>query len=401
MLKIVPSTSNQRALLFIETLLNETDIISKVSKHSVNSGIAAGIGKVSGVAEKDIILALGELFPDNGYGTQLDNCAARFGYAPRFGATSSSTYIRIVADPGTVYDPSHNTFGSTTGLTFELSDTVTVGDEGFTYALVTCTDVGAATNIPALSITQVSPQPVGHKYVINEFKADYGQDNESDDQMRARLKNGPNILARGTLAMLTQVFMSINPKVLRSYYRGISANGAAVISIVTQDGSSLDSGELKALTVGCQSFLSLTESQPFGTTFTGLELRPVQFQPIDISFRVLLDGSVSPDDVRIAIQAAIGKYLDFRNFNPLTSYIQWTRILEIIQNTPGVQYVPDRYFYPLTDIAVNSYLLPRLRGFLMLDLDGNIIQNFSGTLSPIYYPSQPDFSYQSTVLQNI
>jgi len=35
---------------------------------------------------------------------------------------------------------------------------------------------------------------------------------------------------------------------------------------------------------------------------------------------------------------------------------------------------------------------------LMLDTTGNILENISGTLNPVYYPNQPDFSYQNTIL---
>ena len=38
---------------------------------------------------------------------------------------------------------------------------------------------------------------------------------------------------------------------------------------------------------------------------------------------------------------------------------------------------------------------------MMLDLNGNIINNLSGTLNPIYYPNKVDFAYQSDLLSNI
>ena len=61
-------TSREKKNLFIETLLNTTDKISKVGPDSVLGGIAGGVAKVAGKAEKDIILAVSQLFPDTAYG---------------------------------------------------------------------------------------------------------------------------------------------------------------------------------------------------------------------------------------------------------------------------------------------------------------------------------------------
>src|ERR1700752_1467328 len=104
-MNITPSTSAERRLLFIEALLNETDAISKVSPNSALSGLAAGVAKTAGKAEKDIAIALSELFPDLSYGSQLDRAGANLGIPQRLGAMGSSTYVRVTADAGTVYVP--------------------------------------------------------------------------------------------------------------------------------------------------------------------------------------------------------------------------------------------------------------------------------------------------------
>jgi len=66
-----------------------------------------------------------------------------------------------------------------------------------------------------------------------------------------------------------------------------------------------------------------------------------------------------------------------------------------------LNYVVDNMFYPAVDISVEKYTSPRVRGFQMLDMAGNIIFNHSGTLNPIYYPSTIDFWYQADVLSTI
>src|ERR1700744_5721149 len=168
-LNIRPSTSVERKLIFLEALLNGTDKVSKVSDGSVLSDIADGVSKISGKSEKDVILAVSQLFPDSAFDTQLDEVAANFGIAPRFGALGSSTYVRLTANPGTIYLANTNVPSSTDGITFQLSNDVTIGDMGFAYAQVVSVSTGLNTNVNPLTISKISPQPSGHINIVNEY----------------------------------------------------------------------------------------------------------------------------------------------------------------------------------------------------------------------------------------
>lgn len=401
-LNIRPSTSDEKRLLFIETLINLSTSVSKVSDNSVLSGIAGGVAKIAGKAEKDIILAVSQLFPDSASDDGLDQAAVNQGIAPRFGALGSTTYVRLTASAGTIYTQGTQTFLSSDGQVFALdSSTVTVGSFGFTYAKVNCTGTGASTNVPALSISQCTPAPNGHINVVNEYQATRGRDVETDEIFRQRIKLGPNVLASGTLAMLEQLFISINDKVLKIYHQGIDNLGKINLGIVTQTGEDLSNNELQQLLTLSTTFFNLTEYKPFGRNWYGIILLNTTYNPIDLSFRCELDSSYDPDQIRIDIQTGISKYLDYRQFNPYTDSIQWTNLMDIVKFTPGVNYVYDQYFYPNIDIPIDPNSLPRLRGFLMLDKTGTVIANQSGSLSPIYYPNVADFSYQQTVLGSI
>lgn len=397
-LNITPSTSQERKQLFLEVFLNLTDKVSKVSDNSIVSAMGGGIAKVSGKAEKDIILALSQLFPDTAYGDQLDQVAANFGLPGRFGALGSSTYIRVIADPGTVYDSSVHFFKSTDGITFELEEDFTMNAFGFDYRKVRSIEVGVKSNVDPLSISIVNPIPSGHIAVINEIKADGGRDEEDDETLRKRIKDGANILARGTISMLEQIFINENPNVLRVYHLGIGNTGKICLGIATQNGANLSGGELDSLLLAAQPYFSLTEHTPIGPIFSGVELKNIEYFNLDISFRVDLDPSADPDEIRKSIQVAISKYLDFRFWDSYKQKIEWDNLLEIVKNTKGVKYVLDQYFSPRADIGLPFDKLPRLRGFLMLDLAGTVISNFSGTLSPIYYPNEADFEFQETLL---
>lgn len=400
-LNIRPSTSTERKLLFIETLLNSTDKISKVSDNSVVSGIAGGVSKVAGKAEKDIVVAASQLFPDTAFGSQLDQVAANFGIAPRLGSIGSSTYVKITADPGTLYASNTHTFSSSDGVKFELEDDVRVGDAGFIYAKVKSLTSGREVNVAPLMISKVNPKPAGHIDVVNEYAATGGRDVESDEVFRIRIKDGANILARGTIASIEQLFMKINNKVLKVISRGSDKDGKINLAIITQNGSSLSQLELDELLSESADSFGLTEMRPFGKRSLGVRLSNIEYQPVDISFRVSLDGSTDVDQVRIAIQTKISKYLDFRFFDSSRNKVEWSNLLEICKSVAGVDYVPDQYFLPRVDLAIDSYKVPRVRSFLMLDMQGQIIGNSSGTLSPVYYPSVIDESYHHTILKNI
>lgn len=401
MLRITPSTQNDRALMFLKTVLNNTDNVTKIPDHGVLSAHAQGIAKIAGKAEKDIMLAMSILFPDNAYGDALDMCADFMGVSGRFGASGSSTYIRLVGDVGTTYLSSTHTFLSKDGIEFQLENDVTIGSFGFTYTKVRSTDVGLKTNIDAGSINNVSPKPIGHLYVVNEYKAMYGRDIESDNLFRKRIKDGPNELATHTIAMLEQVFMKINNNILRIFFQGLDDQSRIKIAIVTQNGINLSQSELDTILNQGNEFFGLSQYKPYGKQSYGVYLKNIDWQPIDISFRVELYPSYNVDNIRREIQIRISKYLDFRLWKPGEQKIEWDELLQIVKTTPGVKYVPDEYFYPNSDITTDKNKLPRLRGILMLNQLGQLISGLTNQFNPVYYPNNLDKAFTSTVLASI
>lgn len=398
---ISPSTLEERKKLFAEILLNKTNKVSKVSDGSVLNGVAYGVAKVAGKCEKDIVVAVSQLFPDMAFSSQLDTVAEIYGIASRLGASQSSTYVRVVGDAGTTYIPGVHTFESVDGIQFDIEKTVEIGVEGFSYVKVRSIDSGTNTNVGPATITRVTPTPTGHRYCINEYKAIGGRNTEDDTLFRKRIKDGPNILAKGTLAMVEQAFIKINSNVLRVIYQGWNDQGQLKLAIVTQNGIDLTASELSQLLTEGEKFFSFTELRPYGKQSFGVVLSNIEWQPIDISFRVDLYANYNIDDIRIDIQTKIAKYLDFRYWRSGIDQIEWDNLLEIVKNTKGVKYCPDQYFFPRVDIATDINKLPRLRGFIMLNVNGNVIQSLTGTLLPSFYPNVADFSFQASVLKNI
>lgn len=401
MLNIFPLNQKERSLIFIKTLLNNTDKISKVSDHSVISAYADAVSKIAGKSEKDIFLALSQLFPDNTYGDNLDLCADTFGISPRFGSSGSSTYLRLVATPGTTYLANTNIFNSKDGILFSLENDITIGSFGFEYVKVRSIDVGSKTNIDSGRIDAVNPQPAGHLYVINEYICAGGRDVEDDQTFSQRIKQGSNVLATATIAMLEQVFMKINNNVLRIFYQGHDAKGRIKIAIVTQNGIDLNQSELDEILSKGNEFFGLSQLRSFGTQTYGIVLSNINWQPVDISFRVSLLNNTNVDDWRKNAQIAIAKYLDFTTWIPAIDKVIWTNLLEIVQSIPGTKYVPDNMFFPNVDQAVDKNQLPRLRGFIMMDLNGTLISGNTGQYNPVFYPNDLNKAFITTVLTSV
>jgi len=399
MITRLTSTEELKEIL-IEILLNKTNKVSKVSDGSVLNGIVYANAKVAQKALKDIALVETHLFPDSAFGLHLDVVADNLGIASRFGASESSTFVRVVGDVGTVYTAGVQTFTGSHGFIFDLENTVVLGAAGYSYAKIRSQDTGLKVNVDPLSINQVDPVPLGHQFTVNEYQATGGRDAEQDDVFRKRIKEGANLAARGTLSYITQVFNKINNNVLDVLHTGTNLLGQSVLAVVTQNGIDLNPSEIDDLKTRGQEYLSLTELNPFGSELIGVDIVNIEYQPIDVSFRVELFNSTNPDQVRKEIQVRMAKALDFR-FWEADQKVEWDDLLQIVKGAPGIKYVVDTYFSPSEDVLIETNKYPRIRGFLMLDRDGNILSDVSGVLSPVFYPADADFSFQQTILNTI
>jgi hypothetical protein len=296
----------------------------------------------------------------------------------------------LIAASGTVYTAGVQGFTSQSGITFTLVETITIGDNGYGYGKIQSVDVGIKTNVKANTIITVSPVPVGHIAVTNEYMAIGGRDAESDEDFRIRIKSHFDSIAQKTLPYLTNICIGINSDVLRLIHLGIDeTTGKLMLGVVTQNGIDLSTPELEALRDGVAPYLSLTDLNFVGENIS------VDFQNLTwlyvndatgIDIRVDLVGGYDADVVRENIQIAISKYLDLRYWD-YNKRIEWDTLLSIVKSVEGVKYVPDQFFNPSEDITVPYNKLPRVKVFVMRDMAGSIIADNNGVLSPVFYPS--------------
>ncbi len=393
------TTVEELKRVFTETLLNKTNKVTKISDGSVLNGTGYGIGKLAQKALKEIAIVESHLFVDTAYGQYLDEVAKLRGVATRLGETQSSTYIRVVGAPGTTYNPANHVFRGK-GVDFIPEEVTEIPAEGFTYVKVKSLKAGEDSNVPALTIDKLSPIPTGHDYCINEFAATGGRNVEDDDTFRKRIKDEINVLARGTLSYLEQVFRKINPKVLRVYNLGLDSVGDLRVGISAVNGVLFSSGELDEIYNRGQSYFSMNELKPDGENSYGIKIVNIPYFPIDVSARVDLDSSANPDKIRKHIQIALNKVVDYRYWNN-GGIIDWIDLINAIKGVKGVNRVLDNYFYPNNDIIIPKGMLPRFRGFLLMNMRGEIISNQEETLNPVFYPNESDFGYQASVLKSI
>lgn len=377
--------------LFIEMFLDKTAKVSNVADGSVVNATAFGVAKVAQKAMKDIAIKEAQIFPDTATGVYLDKAAALYGVSPRKGALGSSTYIRVSADPGTVYDTSV-TFVNKNGIRFQVDEALTVGESGYGYVKVRSINAGYSTNVPPNSITNVSPQPQGHIECTNEYYAIGGRDSEDDETFRIRIKNNLNILSKNTIEYWTQTLNNIDDRVLKVMSAGLDEKGIYNLYVVSQNGIFFTEEELDTLLESAQGYFGISELNIEGKV-VGIGIKNIDWFYVGsergLDFRVQLQPDYDVSTVRQNIQVNLTKYLDFRFWTP-GKIVEWDDLLDIVKKTDGVKYVPDEYFFPYYDQQVPANQLPRIRGFVMRDQDGNILYDSDSNLSPLFYPSEPE-----------
>ena len=388
--------------LWIEMFLNKTDKVSNIADGSVLNAVAFGTAKVAQKAIKDIAIVEAQIFPTSATGTYLDKSAALFGVSPRKQALGSSTYIRVYAEPGTLYEVG-TTFVSKNGIRFIVDKPFTVDNSGYGYVSVRSVITGSATNVEANSITQVSPRPLTHIECTNEYAAIGGRDYEDDETFRNRIINYNNRLSEETVESWTQIFQDLDDRILKVMNVGLGEDGKTHIYLVTQNGSFFTDDELEELLDKATPYFGLTELNLSGESI-GIVLENAKWMYVGgeqgVDFRVELSPNTDIADARKNIQIAMTKYLDFR-FWEAGKVVQWDDLLQVVKTAEGVKYVPDEYFFPYFDEEVPLNMLPRIKGFRMRDLEGNILYDSGSNLSNIFYPAGESDIYkgtQSTIL---
>ena len=298
--------------LFFESVINNTTKVTKIGKTSTLNGIGYGVAKVAQKALKEIAVNEARKFPRYASGSYLDAIADDYGIAARFGASGSSVYICIAGAVGTAYTVVSNIFYGNHGVRFDLEDDVTIPDVGYIYAKARSQTDGVETSIDPYTIVDVTNEPVGHQFCINEYKAVGGRDVEDDESFLYRIIGGANILATNTLSALANALMNTNSNVLRAVNLGVSETGKLRVGILSQNGIDFTQPELDAMLEATADYFAWSDISLHGGTSYAVVYENVEWYEFDIDFRCKILANYTSDIVRRELQIKISKLYDFR-----------------------------------------------------------------------------------------
>lgn len=365
--------------------------VSKIGANSIVEGFAYTTAKLGQLINKDILNLRADNSPDLAFGTQLDNYALRNGYAARFGAIESSTFLFLHGAVGTIYLKATHFPTANNGEVFILDSDVTIGNIGFDYVKIKSQNVGANTNVGANSITKINPSPTGHVFCSNDVSAYGGRDAETDIDMRNRLKQTLNILSIGTLAAYEQIFQKINPRVLNLFKGGHNAiTGAIQFYVSSVNGIDFTNDEFDAIITDSYKYLSITEQS------LGIELFNINYLYINISMRVDIQTGVDINRVRVQMQRNLQRKYDYR-YLKAGDVISRNDLILLAASTNYVKRVLTSSFYPVADVVVPELTLVRFKSFILYDLAGNIITDNNNSTSSVYstfFANYPDYTFQ-------
>jgi len=379
-------TVNELKQIATEVFLNHTDSVTKISPDSVLNAMLFTQAKLAQKGIKEVAINESRIFPELSNGSYLDDSADLFGVPDRLLESGSSAFVTLIADPQTRYISGVHKFTAKSGIEFELTESVTIDANGFGYGKIRSLQSGDQTNVDANTITTLTPSLIGHIACSNEYAAIGGRNIESDESFKIRIKNRPNLLARKTTDYLLEIMREIDTDILRVFNLGVSTvNGHNRISVVKENGSDLTLPEIQQIKNYIKDFVAITDTDIQGNII-GLDIENVNWEYVDMDFRVQLLPNFSSETVRKNIQLQINKYLDFRYWET-TRKVEWDDLLQIVKNTEGIGYVPDNFFNPSVDKSLQFGSLPRVRGFIMKDLSGNILFNNSDSVLSVFYQS--------------
>lgn len=372
--------------LYVETFLNHTSKISKVSDLSVLNAHAFGIAKMLQKDLKDTAIIESQIFPELSSGAYLDNAAKLVGSTVRLSAAGSSTYVLVYADSGAIYVPGESTFTSNQGIVFNIVELVVVGTNGYAYVPVRSSSVGVNTNVDPLTINRISNPPTGHISCTNEYAATGGRDAEIDEDFKARISTFPQFAAKSTRENILNYCRELNADILDIKIIGADDDGKIIIALVACNGKSFSQDELNSFEEQLEEFICISDVNNQAGVI-GVKLQNIEWHTVGgsngVDFRVELMSGYTEAEVRKNIQIQLTKYFDFRFW--VKTEIEWDDLLQIVKNTTGVKYVPDEYFLPNTDVLVETNKLPRIVKFIMRDMTGAVLYNNSSAVLPIYY----------------
>lgn len=161
---------------------------------NIETGDQSALGKFirinaydQAMTEEEIEKVYYARFPNTATGTSLDRLLV-FGGITRNPATPARYSVTVQGTAGFVIEPGF-LVGTETGLTFYSTLEATIGEDGTCLIEVDCTEPGTIGNVSASAIDTVVNPDASITGVTGVERLSAGQDEESDADLRVRLKS--------------------------------------------------------------------------------------------------------------------------------------------------------------------------------------------------------------------
>jgi uncharacterized phage protein gp47/JayE len=280
-------------------------------------------------------------------------------------------------------------FTSTTGVSFESLEDLTIGDsnpvmlgESASLALadkVWCEaqEAGAAGNVEAGTITALQTADPDVRSVENPMRSHAGADTEPDYSLKYRTAHGPQIGAQETQAQLEALARRGNRDVLRAFAEDSDALSTIRIRVLTRSGGGLSANAAAALSAFMSQHL---RSQ------LAVDVRAVEETAVEVEATIgLTPGPGTPaqrlERVWRLCADRLAGYLDWRKW-PEAQSVDESQLLSIVRNTRGVASLVTSSFLPSADVDVAAASIPMFTRLVLRDLNSSA--TFGATLRTSY-----------------
>lgn len=297
----------------------------------------------------DINEAVQLYFPEWAYGTFLDKHAREVGLQRR-GATCAETDLRVTGSEGTVI-PVGFLFATTSteeaeNVEFATTAEVTL-EAGPTTVHVRCTEAGLSGNVPQNSITLMSTPMSGIQTVNNPEAATGGTEEESDEDLAARIKDrdlNQDSSFVGNDSDYRRWAMEVNGVGTVNVIPEWQGKGTGTVKLIIMDSNGAPANptllkQVEDHIMGPDGDRS-ARLAPIGAILTVVTATAMD---ISISARVTLQEGADIDTVTTAFKQNALRYFEEAKE---AGYVLWTRVGSVLSATQGV--------YDYTELTIDG-----------------------------------------------
>ena len=312
------------------------------------------------------------MFLDTCEGTDLDDYAERRGMS-RKAATKSSAVVLFKGVVGTFIPKNTQIRNENTGVIYELIEDVTIQDYNNAYdneysnkGIAESINAGSNTTSKANELTIILTSINGLKSLTNPFPSIGGEDNETDSQLRERIRERINVLAQGTKAYYETIAKENSGIIAKAFHNPI-VMGVDVYVVKNNLGlySTTELNNIK------------TQMEQGQRAMYPVTVYNAQQKAINIYCQYVRDMKYTAEEISNNVSTNISTFVDPRVVG-FGYTLKYSDVLKTILNSTGVKEVKIgtlKINNIIDDIKCSSYEIPRITSITLLDQFAEIVQD--------------------------